>query len=252
MKIPLLFYYRKFHRYFGVIIGVQFLFWTLGGMFFTFSDMDQIHGDTNRQEEKLISDLGNWQNPSNVFSEISKGNPVDSLVSFRTINFLNEPFYQVRYYSEGKQKLSLVNAKTGMVRLPISKEEAIAISSNVFTPNSEIASAELLTEKMINKHHEYRGSPLPAYAVTFAHNSGTTVYVSTEYGQVMTFRNSNWRIFDFLWMMHTMDYQSRDNIGNTLLRIFSALGLITILTGFVLYFKTSKWFIRKRIRNFNR
>lgn len=251
MKISMV-YYRKLHRYFGLIIGIQFLFWTLGGMIFTFSDMDQIHGDTNRQQEKLISDFGNWQNPSDIFKEVSKSNPVDSLISFKTIRFLNETFYQLPFFSDGKQKISLVNAKTGMVRLPISKDEAIAISRNAFTPNSEVESAELLTEKMIHKHHEYRGRPLPAYAITFAHNSGTTVYVSTEYGQVMTFRNSNWRIFDFLWMMHTMDYQSRDNIGNTLLRIFSVLGLVTILSGFVLYFKTSKRFMKKRIKNFNK
>lgn len=252
MKLPWLFYYRKFHQYLGVIIGIQFLFWTLGGIFFTFSNMDQIHGNTNRKEEKIFSDLLGWQNPSTVFSEISKSIPVDSVISFKVINFINEPFYQIRFFSEGEPKISLVNAKTGKVRPPVNKEEAIEISRNIFTPGSEIESVVLLTKKLKNKHHEYRGRPLPAYAISFAHSSGTTVYVSTEYAQVMTFRNSNWRIFDFLWMMHTMDYQSRDNIGNTLLRIFSVLGLVTIFTGFILYFKTSKRLVKKWIRKFGK
>jgi hypothetical protein len=252
MKIPMLFYYRKIHRYFGLIIGIQFLFWTLGGMFFAWSNMDQIHGDTNRNPERLISDMEGWKNPGDVFVEISKNTAIDSLISFKTINFLDRPFYQVRFFSAGLQKLALADTKTGKVRPALNKEEAITLANKTFTPNSEIKNTIYLTSELVNKHHEYRGRPLPAYAITFAHNSGTTVYVSTEYGQVMTLRNSNWRIFDFLWMMHTMDYQSRDKIGNSLLRIFSILGLVTILTGFVLYFKTSNWVIKKRVKNFNK
>ena len=245
MKSPIMFYYRKIHRYFGVIIGIQLLFWTMGGIFFTWSNMDQIHGDFNRKPQELISDFEDWQNPTAIFEEISKTNQIDSLVSFQTMNFLGEPFYQIRHFSNGEQNISLVNAKTGTIREALSKEEAVQLANEVFTPKSEIEKIEYFVEGMINKHHEYRNQPLPAYAIKFVHNSGTTVYVSTEYGQVLKLRNSNWQIFDFFWMMHTMDYQSRDRIGNALLRIFSVLGLITILTGFVLYFKTSKWFFRK-------
>jgi len=248
MKTKMMIYYRKIHRYFGVIIGIQFLFWTLGGIFFTWSNMDEIHGDFNRKPQKLISDLKDWQNPTVVFAQISKINQVDSLVSFQTINFLSEPFYQVRYFSAGQQEIVLVNAKTGEVRPPLSQNEAEQLACEVFTPDSEIEKTEYLLEGMVNKHHEYRNQPLPAYAIKFAHNSGTTVYVSTEYGQALKFRNSNWRVFDFFWMMHTMDYQSRDRIGNTLLRIFSVLGLITILTGFVLYFKTFRFRRKSKVQ----
>jgi hypothetical protein len=57
---------------------------------------------------------------------------------------------------------------------------------------------------------------------------------------VETFRNNKWRIFDFLWMGHTMDYKSGDNFNNFLLRTFSLFGLVTILSGFALYFVSSK------------
>jgi hypothetical protein len=80
----------------------------------------------------------------------------------------------------------------------------------------------------------------PAYAVTFDHPSNTTVYVSSELGTVQKFRNNKWRIFDFLWMLHTMDYQSRDNISNWLLRAFSIFGLLTISTGFILFFVSQR------------
>jgi len=38
-----------------------------------------------------------------------------------------------------------------------------------------------------------------------------------------------------------MDYEGRDNFANTLLRIFSIFGLVTVLSGFVLFFISSKW-----------
>jgi hypothetical protein len=89
-------------------------------------------------------------------------------------------------------------------------------------------------------HHEYREKPLPAYAITFDQPANTTVYVSAELGNVQSFRNNQWRIFDFLWMLHVMDFENRDNINNWLLRAFSVFGLITLLSGFTLFFITSK------------
>lgn len=36
---------RKAHRYLGIFLGIQFLMWTLSGMYFSWSDIDEIHGD---------------------------------------------------------------------------------------------------------------------------------------------------------------------------------------------------------------
>jgi hypothetical protein len=72
--------------------------------------------------------------------------------------------------------------------------------------------------------------------------------VATELGTVQKFRNNKWRVFDFLWMMHTMDYEGRDNFGNILLKIFSIFGLITVLSGFLLFFISAKW-NKKKILN---
>ena len=37
---------RKVHRYLGLFIGVQFLFWTLGGLYFSWNNMNDVHGKT--------------------------------------------------------------------------------------------------------------------------------------------------------------------------------------------------------------
>ena len=246
-KRPPIFYYRKLHRYLGLIIGIQFIFWTIGGIFFAWSNIDQIHGDWNRKDIKQITKYQDWVSPSSVFEKITE-HKVDSIASFKSISFLGKPYYQIKYFTEHNIKTVLANAQTGEVREPLSENEAIQLAINSFTPQSEVKNVKILTNGMVHKHHEYRGRPLPAYAITFEHRSGTTVYVSTELGQVMTFRNSNWRIFDFLWMMHTMDYNGRDHFGNILLKAFSFLSLFTILSGFILYY--SSWrMLRKNKRS---
>lgn len=68
------------------------------------------------------------------------------------------------------------------------------------------------------------------------------MYVAAELGTVEKFRNEKWRWFDWLWMLHVMDYESRDHIGNWLLRAFSVLGLLTICSGFALFIVTSPMF----------
>ena len=41
-------------------------------------------------------------------------------------------------------------------------------------------------------------------------------------------------------MTHTMDYETRDDFNNKLIRAFSILGLITVMSGFLLWLITSK------------
>ncbi|MBT8313848.1 MAG: hypothetical protein KJP26_05250, partial [Maribacter sp.] len=142
------------------------------------------------------------------------------------------------YNSNGNEKIKLINAINGKARMPLSEEDAIRIAQGKMNVDASVGNVEFVTQT--NGHHEYRERPLPAFAITFNAPANTTVYVSQDYGNVQTFRNNKWRIFDFLWMMHTMDYKERDNLNNWLLRLFSIFGLVTILSGFSLYYLTSK------------
>ena len=42
---------RKAHRYLGIFLGIQFLMWTISGMYFSWTDIDEIHGDQFKKEE---------------------------------------------------------------------------------------------------------------------------------------------------------------------------------------------------------
>ena len=54
--------FRKAHRFLGIFIGIQFLFWTISGLYFSWTDIDKIHGDHYKKtvdDEKIYLQLLN-------------------------------------------------------------------------------------------------------------------------------------------------------------------------------------------------
>jgi hypothetical protein len=231
---------RKVHRFLGVALGIQFLFWTIGGLYFSWSDMDEIHGDHQKAHVHPLGVDLDLANPQAIIEKIKAKDSINFVFDLKLIQIFGEPFYQITYSKlhDRDKEIQLANAQTGELRNALTENEAVDIAKNSFSKEAELRKVEYLTTT--NGHHEDREQPLPAYAVTFGHSSGTTVYVAAELGTVQKFRNNKWRVFDFLWMMHTMDYQSRDNISNWLLRAFSVFGLLSILSGFILFFVSRK------------
>lgn len=217
--------------------------------------MDEIHGDLQKNKVPLLSANIKLVSPTAAIDSIKKFHQIDSLVSIQLIEILGKPIYQIRcvraihdnttQVHEMKAMNHLADAVSGNLRGPLSKIEAIEVAKKYFNGTPELLSVEFITNT--NGHHEYRENPLPAYAVFFKHPSKTTVYVAAELGTVQKFRNDKWRVFDFLWMLHTMDYKGRDDLGNILLRAFSIFGLFTVFSGFALYFVSNKSLRKKKI-----
>lgn len=246
---------RKIHRYLGLLLGIQFLLWTAGGIYFSWSNMDEIHGDLNKNPIPAISANLDFKSPKDVIQVIeSSGNKLDSITEIKLIQILGKPYYQIfsshsptsQHANHGKATthyVQLADALTSELRAPLSKDEAIAVAKLGFKGSSKVTNVTYLEQT--SSHHEYRSGPLPAYAISFDHPSKSTVFVATELGTIQKIRNDKWRIFDFLWMLHTMDYQGRDDFGNFLLRAFSIFGLFTIISGFILFY-VSSFKVKKR------
>ncbi|MBI5915185.1 MAG: hypothetical protein HY842_07390 [Bacteroidetes bacterium] len=229
---------RRLHRWLGVLIGIQFLAWTLGGLYFSWSDMDEVHGDFEKAAAPLLPASADYLSPSILLDSLRQTKEVDSLLELRLVSILGRPNWLVTYFPKGHErhhkKLRLADALTGSLRPPLSEAEAVQVAKEGYAGKGEVQNVEYLTQT--SSHHEYREQPLPAYAVSFGDGRRSTVYVAAEMGTVQKIRNRPWRRFDFLWMLHTMDYSSRDNITNWLLRAFSIFGLMTVASGFTLFF----------------
>jgi len=206
--------------------------WTISGLYFSWTDIDQIHGDdfkTSYTPKKF----------NNLFGlQALEGNISIHSIELREID--DKPYYWIN-------ESFLFDGLTGKVKKGITEKEAVSIASKRMKIDLKMLPVELITET--NSHHEYRERSLPAYVISYRHKENIKAYVSQKDGKFQTVRHRNWRWFDFLWMTHTMDYQGRDNFNTLLLRAFSLLGLITVLSGFLLWYISSPTVrkIKKRI-----
>ncbi len=214
---------RKAHRYLGLFLGVQFLFWTISGLYFSWTDLDEIHGDHFKKEKEQIS----FTNLINI-NDLEFKNPIKT---FELREIADLPYYFIN-------DSILFNAYNGNLKDSISLEEAIKISNKNILNKYKISSVDKIYE--VGNHHEYRGKPLPAFVILYEGAEKLKSYVSIIDGKFQTVRHRDWRWFDFLWMTHTMDYETRDDFNNKLIRAFSLLGLITVMSGFLLWFISSK------------
>lgn len=223
---------RKSHRYLGLFLGIQFLFWTISGLYFSWTNIDEIHGDHFKNMEYQPKAFSGLIAPAQMGVK-------DGIKSIEIRDINGEPYYWVN-------KNRLFNAIDGTPKLSISEEEALYVANSFMRDGLEISNVSLIEKT--GKHHEYRERLLPAYVVTYKTDENLKAYVSTIDGKFQTVRHRDWRIFDFLWMTHTMDYEGRDNFNTTVLRAFSLLGLITVLSGFVLWYISSPSVIKIKKR----
>lgn len=207
---------RKTHRYLGIFLGLQFLMWTISGLYFSWTDIDEIHGDHFKKESEpaVFEDL-------NALSNLN-----EKVYALELKEIAGEPYYWV---NESK----LIHARSGAYKPGISEEEALAIAHQHMKDELIVSEVHLIDET--DAHHEYRGRDLPAYVISYTSDDKVTAYVSVKDGSFQTVRHRDWRWFDFLWMTHTMDYETRDDFNTTVLRAFSLLGLITVCSGFLLW-----------------
>ncbi len=226
---------RKTHRYLGLFLGVQFLFWTISGLYFSWTDIDDIHGDQFKNSDYQPKSFNNLISPAQL--NVSGG-----LNTIELRNIGNTPFYWIN-------KNQLYNAIDGSLKNYISKDEALYIAENHMKSDLEVETIEQINEA--GKHHEYRERLLPAYVISYKSDESIKAYVSIKDGKFQTVRHRSWRWFDFLWMTHTMDYEGRDNFNTIVLRAFSLLGLITVLSGLLLWF-TSSPSVRKLLKRKNK
>ena len=210
---------RLFHKYLSLVISIQLLLWTISGIYFAFNKIELVRGEQYLIEQK-----------------VSKLNlkEVESSFSGKNVNFvrrLDEWIIKVEtdsgfsYTDLQGQNLDELNAEE--VR------EVVRQSTNLIP----------LMAQRIDKPEiraEFRGRNLPIFKVATS-TDNINVYVDAFTGEVTAIRSDSWRIWDFLWGAHIIDYSERENINNFLIKILSILALLSSLSGIVLFFKTFKF-----------
>lgn len=222
---------RKVHRYLGIFIGIQFIMWTVSGLYFSWTDLDEIHGDQFKKESPDQASFEDLNSPTQLDPELE-------LSSVNLMAISGEPYYFVNHDY-------LMHARTGEILKEINENQALDIAGRYMKSDLQVSGVKRISET--GAHHEYRENLLPAYVISYETDENLKAYIGAMNGDFRTVRHRDWRWFDFLWMTHTMDYQGRDNFNNLILRGFSLLGLTTVLSGFLLWYISSPT-VRKFIK----
>lgn len=214
---------RKLHKWLGLIVAIQVLLWISGGLIMASLDLDMVRGShyAAEQVDTPVDAAQVLVSPRELAERI--GQP---LASATLKTWQGQPVYQV---SAGAAS-GLYAASTGVRLSPIDLAAARAVATDDYTGPGELVEAELLNVVP----SEARSREAPLWRLRFDDAIHTAVYVSAETGRVVARRNDWWRAFDVVWMLHIMDYDTRDNFNHPLLVITAGAALLFVFSGIVL------------------
>ena len=139
-----------------------------------------------------------------------------------------------------------VETDSGIKYQDLFGNQVIALNNNqvieIVKSKTTLSPIDALKINKSSARSEFRGRELPIYKVKTNSTDNSNVYVDVMSGKIVAIRSDSWRVWDFLWGAHIIDYRERDNINNILLKIFSVLALLSSLSGIALFFNTFKRF----------
>ena len=140
--------------------------------------------------------------------------------------------------------IKLFDAATGVPLPPVDARQATEIARAAWKTASKPASK---ASRVTTKSPEYRGA-LPAWRIAFADADATSVFVAADTGKITAVRTGTWRLYDFFWSLHIMDWKNHENFNTWWLLAFAIGGLVLGLAGTVLL--VMRWpFKRRRKRS---
>jgi hypothetical protein len=206
---------RRLHRWVAVVVGVQLLLWAVSGATFAWLDEGEVSGahlsrPLERQTvpaEQALADPRAW---------------------------IRAGTHEVRLQRVGERWVYRVASPAGTrlhdaadgSRVVIDAATARALSLAHYAGDGELQ--EVVFHEASTLETRKHGA---AWAASFADASGTTLWLSADDGRLLETRTDAWRLFDFFWMLHTMDYEGRDDFNHPLVILFATGALWVALTG---------------------
>ena len=222
-----------------LFVGLQFVIWSVSGAYMVIFDIDYIHGDSLVKNEQIHLKSGQIQySIATLYDDYPKATQVE------LSSLLGKAVY--RFNTDNKKYL--LSADTGKPIAPINENLAARIAKYHYVQvKSTIKRIHLITE---NPPFELSARHLPVWRIDFDDFASPSFYISENTGQLVTQRHNFWRLFDWMFSFHVMDYIEED-ATNKLLLVFIVFSLIACLFGLVLtYFSLIKRDSnsRKRVR----
>lgn len=225
----------RVHKWLALIIGAQLLIWFSSGVLMSFLPIEKVRGEhlVDRERVVAVPTTPGLVSPTQLLASAKA--PVES-ISF--VMLAGRPVAQVAT-ADG---IKLFDAVTGNPLPPVDAALARTIANDALKASVK---PEARVSRVVSESPEYRGA-LPAWRVAFADPDNTSVFIAADTGKIAAVRTGTWRLYDFFWSLHIMDWKNHENFNTWWLLTFAIGGLVMGLAGTILL--VMRWPIRRKRR----
>lgn len=222
---------RKLHLWFGIGIGLQLGLWLISGLFMTIFPIDEVRG-THLRTADVQQNISWKEDLLPISTLLAAQNNQPHTISLKMI--AGDPIYILE--STGLKQV--IDARTGAPRLPIDETLAKQIASQNYAGGGAVSETSFFKD---NAPREYGGQG-PVWRIDFSKPDMASFYVEAMTGDVKAVRTGLWRVFDFMWGLHIMDWTTRENFNSWWIKSVAGLAVFFFFTGLglaILRLKTS-------------
>jgi hypothetical protein len=215
--------WAKIHKWLALVMAVQILLWFASGLFFAAFPIERVrseHAIARQRPAPLAFDAA----AAGLARLAAAGAAPGETVELRRL--LGRP---VALVLAGEGRPRLYDLASGRRLSPIPMTFAARIAEADHAGGARASRVARVTRNT----PEYRG-PLPAWRVDFEDGAGRSLYVAADTGAVTARRSTLWRVYDFLWGLHIMDWRGHEDFNNPLLIAATILALVVTVAGVVL------------------
>ena len=218
--------FAKWHIWMGWIVGLPILMWTVTGLVMVIKPIEEVRG-TN-----LVIEAKPQALPADTNIAVTLPTPATRPVKSVTTSIeRGEVVTRITYMDDSSDRFRADGTKM----MPLSEIEARLIAKERVKGGDQITSVTRFTAE--NVPFDFR-RPMPVWQVAL--QDGTNIYIGAETGAVEAVRTRWWRTFDFMWGLHILDPQTREDTSHPLLIALAALSTIGALLGCILMFRRRK------------
>ena len=201
----------------------------------SFLPIDKVRGEhlVDRETVMIIPAGGSFVDPARISA--MAGAPVEA------INWHMMGSRAVAEVTTAKG-IKLFDAQTGELISPVGASQATAIADATWKSAAKPVSK---ASRVTAESPEYRAA-LPAWRIAYTDPDATSIFVAADTGKITAVRTGTWRLYDFFWSLHIMDWKNHENFNTWWLLAFAIGGLILGLAGTVLLF--IRWPFRRKRR----
>lgn len=212
----------QLHKWIALVVGLQVLFWVGGGLVMTAIPIETVRSE-HRVAEPKPEPLALGGLPA--LGEIARRAGVAPVAA----ELRATPRGPAWTLQPAGGEPVIVSALTGRPFGPLSPAEASAFARRAYRGTATVSGVALLPEAP-----EETGRAGPLWRVDFADRERTSFYLSPATGEVVTRRSGVWRLFDFFWRLHVMDWDDGEDFNHPLIIVTTALTLGVVVSGIVL------------------